>query len=59
MTLNLDKGSYLVFPVTSGCLFTRLEPKKEAPLLTSEGKFSPSFRMTAIDIFRNFDLLLN
>ena len=61
MELDLDPGSYIILPRTTGCTLRR--PPDAVPekvnLLNRRGQLSELAESTISDIFRKFDMLLN
>ena len=61
LEVSLGAGSYIVLPVTSGCLLRRPPeaPREKVNLTSRDGELTPIARSTIDDIFRKFDMLLN
>lgn len=59
--VNLEPGSYIILPRTTGCTLKRPEnaPYEDIQLMNSKGKLNELFESTIADIFRKFDMLLN
>jgi calpain-15 len=60
LEVDLDPGSYIILPRTTGCTLRRPpDAKPENIRSIKNGKFHDLVESTIIDIFRKFDMLLN
>lgn len=59
--VELEAGSYIILPRTSGCTLRRPPDAKteQIRMLSKNGKFHELVESTITDIFRKFDMLLN
>lgn len=60
LEVNLEPGSYIILPRTSGCLLKRPDnaPAQNVNLINSQGKLSELLETTLEEVFRKFDMLL-
>jgi hypothetical protein len=58
--VNLEPGSYIILPRTTGCHLKRPDtsPTEKVDLLNSNGKMHDYLETTIEEVFRKFDMLL-
>ena len=61
LELDLEPGSYIILPRTTGCTLRRPADAKSEniKMVDKNGKMNELVESTIIDIFRKFDMLLN
>jgi hypothetical protein len=60
LEVNLEPGSYIILPRTTGCSLKRPDnaPALNLQLINSNGKLNETLETTLEEIFRKFDMLL-